>query len=121
MAYLIVRRLWHDELIPVMEARMKKATVQKMMKDIAPLEDINGHDSEHGDVWIEGLDHHHDLWIDPVAFKIETARRVVALMSDGRPTQEWMSDAYVEHEYQVLKANGLAHYEQMMARRQAVT
>ena len=102
MAYLVVKRLWDGELVPILSAccTQGKATALLGIAYCEPGKRVG--ESQVGDVWLEVHRQNGDILTDPVIFPIDQARPVLlklgvldeqidAVLSDafadeGRPT-----------------------------------
>lgn len=111
MAYLVVKRYWNEELVPVCAARTsgKRAAACVAFASCQPGQRIG--ESQPGDVWIEVVhDRTGDLLIDPVIFPPEAARPVlVQLGMDAEMLATILSEAHVAAQLAHLRAMAVAN------------
>lgn len=83
MAYLMVRRHWNDEVLPLASVRVSKARAGVLI-GLAMGAGVHrplGAESQHGDVWLEVESEQHDLISDPVVFPIAAAPAMLRTLS----------------------------------------
>lgn len=103
MAFILVKRLWHDELIELLEGRCQMSFAKTLLAELATAESAKS-TIEHGDICIEVADHHHNLVIDPVTFPFEAGKRVALRTSNRRRDLRWaFTDDYAQAAYDDLK------------------
>lgn len=79
MAYIFVKRIYQDEIIPVMSKRTTRAEANAKVAEIAtfPERMSNEADGIQGEIWIEVEEENGNLLGDPVVFPPQHARTVL--------------------------------------------
>lgn len=107
MAYIIAKRIYHGEIVPLLTSRIKKATAAQKLAEIGRFPGVitvHENDAE-GEIWIEVEAEDGDLISDPVCFPPVLARET--LLRTGAPAfrvDEVLSDSYAERVLANLRA-----------------
>lgn len=83
MAFLLVKRVWNDELVELLSARMSMRLARALLSNLRNSDDTK-EDTEHGDMWFEVANEQHELVLDPVNFSFEDGKRHAFQMWNGR-------------------------------------
>lgn len=116
MAYLVAKRLWDGELVPLLSARCTqgKATAVLGIAYCEPGKRVGA--SQPGDVWLEVHHQNGDILTDPVIFPIDQARPVLLKLGVlAEQVDIVLSDAFADEGLKALRtmvAESLAQGDQ---------
>lgn len=121
MAYLMVKRVWNDELVELMGVRLRREEAMRLWKIVVndqrnlamvyEQDRVTDH-KRNGEVWIEVEAGTGDLLTDPACFGFEDAKAVLSEKLGATPeiVARLLTDERTQRLYDELKAEGAAYF-----------
>lgn len=104
MAYLVVKRLWDGELVPILSARCTqgRATAMLGIAYCEPSKRVG--ESQPGDIWLEVHHRNGDILTDPVIFPVDRVRPVLFKLGVlAEQVDIILSDAFADEGLEALR------------------
>ena len=110
MAYLVVKRLWDGELVPILSARCSQGTATAALAIAYCEPGKRVGESQPGDVWFEVHRRNGDILSGPVIFPIDQVRPVlIKLDVPAGQVDVVLSDAFADEGLEALRAMVVEH------------